>query len=137
MGRGKGMTELELIVLVIIASILAVVAIPVVRGRVDAAKWSEGKAMARAIAKSLRAYAMEKGASGSYGESSPSLTSLGFTRSGFKGEHFSLDNYSWTTSYDSTGDGRLKFVITVFAPTGITTPSQVTVDECGNWIEIP
>ena len=44
--RKKGFTLIELLVVILIVSILAAVAIPIMRGRVDAAKWSEGKVMA-------------------------------------------------------------------------------------------
>jgi len=39
----KGFTLIELMVVIMIVGILAAVAIPLMRGRVDSAKWSEGK----------------------------------------------------------------------------------------------
>ncbi len=55
----KGFTLVELMVVILIVAILAAVAIPIMRGRVDAAKWSEGKAMMGTIATAIRAYAAE------------------------------------------------------------------------------
>jgi len=40
----RAFTLVELMVVILIVAILAAVAIPVLRNRVDAAKWSEGKA---------------------------------------------------------------------------------------------
>jgi general secretion pathway protein G len=42
MSKAKGFTLVELMVVILIVSILAAVAIPILRGRIDAAKWSEG-----------------------------------------------------------------------------------------------
>jgi len=60
----KGFTLIELMVVVLIVGILAAVAIPILRGRIDAAKWSEGKAMMGTIATAIRAYHADKGPTG-------------------------------------------------------------------------
>jgi type IV pilus assembly protein PilA len=57
----KGFTLIELMVVVLIVGILAAVAIPLMRGRIDSAKWSEAKSAMGTIATALRAYASEKG----------------------------------------------------------------------------
>jgi prepilin-type N-terminal cleavage/methylation domain-containing protein len=57
----KGFTLIELMVVILIVGILASVAIPMMRGRIDSAKWSEGKAIAGSIATSLRVHVAEKG----------------------------------------------------------------------------
>ena len=60
MKRRKGFTLIELMVVILIVGILAAVAIPILRGRIDAAKWSEGKAMMGSIGTAIRAYHAEK-----------------------------------------------------------------------------
>ena len=137
MNWNKGFTLIELMVVILIVAILAAVAIPIMRGRIDAAKWSEGKAMAGTLATAIRAYSAEKGDDGSYGTDTPTLTALGFSSSDLTGTYFAFSDYSWTTSYDATGDPALTFTITVSAPTGISTPSEVTLDEKGTWTETP
>jgi len=76
----KGFTLIELMVVVLIVGILAAVAIPILRGRIDAAKWSEGKAMMGSIATAIRAYHAEKGPAGTAPTSiwGASDTTLGF-----------------------------------------------------------
>ena len=137
MSRKKAFTLIELMVVILIVSILAAVAAPIMRGRIDAAKWSEGKAMAGTLATSIRTYAAEKGDNGSYGTDNPTLTSLGFSTSDLTGTYFGSGEYSWTTAYDDSTDPALTFTITIDAPVGITTPSAFTLDNTGTWGETP
>lgn len=57
----KGFTLIELMVVILIVGILAAVAVPIMRGRIDSAKWSEANASAGAIRTAIRAYIAEKG----------------------------------------------------------------------------
>ena len=56
----KGFTLVELMVVVVIVALLAALLIPMLTARVEAARWSEGKAAAGTIATALRAYIIEK-----------------------------------------------------------------------------
>ncbi len=136
MKRAKGFTLVELMVVILIVGILAAVAIPIMRGRIDAAKWSEGKAGMGSIATALRAYAAEKGADGTY---PPSLTELGFQASDLHGTYFTIANYSIPAcTFTAGADPELTFTIQCTnAGTGISSPSQITLDETGTWTETP
>jgi type IV pilus assembly protein PilA len=133
MKNRKGFTLIELMVVILIVGILAAVAIPLMRGRIDSAKWSEGKAMMGTIGTAIRAYAAEKGASATlYGAGAPTAAELGFGASDLVGTYFATANFSWTTAYPDEATG-LTFTITATAGTGITTPATVTLDQAGIW----
>ena len=130
MPKKRGFTLVELMVVILIVSILAAVAVPIMRGRIDAAKWSEGKAMAGTLATSLRAYYAEKG---SDGVANPSLTLLGFSASDLTGTYFDRSLYSWDdATWDATAQAPT-FTISITAPSGITTPAAVTLTQAGVW----
>ena len=59
MNSKKGFTLVELMVVILIVGILAAVAIPLMQGRIDKAKWSEANATAGTIRTAVRAYAAE------------------------------------------------------------------------------
>jgi prepilin-type N-terminal cleavage/methylation domain-containing protein len=56
----KGFTLVELMVVVVIVALLAALLIPMLTARIEAARWSEGKAAAGTIATALRAYVIER-----------------------------------------------------------------------------
>ncbi|KPJ66758.1 MAG: hypothetical protein AMJ43_07055 [Coxiella sp. DG_40] len=132
----KGFTLIELMVVILIVGILAAVAIPIMRGRVDSAKWSEGKSGLGTIATALRAYAAEKGATGTY---PPSLTELGFIASDLHGTYFTIANYSIpAAAFVAGADPELTFTVRCTnLGTGISSPTQVDLDETGAWTETP
>jgi prepilin-type N-terminal cleavage/methylation domain-containing protein len=139
MKKRKGFTLVELMVVVLIVGILAAVAIPIMRGRIDAAKWSEGKAGLGTIGTALRAYAAERGADGTYGVGQPTLAELGFIASDLHGTHFTIANYSVAnTTFTAGADPELTFSVSCTnAGTSISSPTQVDLDHTGTWTETP
>lgn len=134
----KGFTLIELMVVIFIVGILAAVAIPIMRGRIDSAKWSEGKAAAGSIRTAARAYCAEKGPSGTYTAATPTLTELGFNITvgavggDLDGKYFSDECYAIAfTAYDT-------YTVTVTAASSTTgeeptVPAVVTLNQVGAW----
>lgn len=142
MRNRKGFTLIELMVVILIVGILAAVAVPLMRGRVDAAKWSEANASAGTIRSSLRAYFAEKGpnytgyAADLVGKVAVFGAPLGFTSTDIDGHYFSNECYE--ISGVSVSGGVLNFTITVTAASSTTgeqpsTPASMTMDQNGDW----
>jgi type IV pilus assembly protein PilA len=112
----KGFTLVELMVVIMIVGILAAVAIPIMRGRIDSAKWSEGKSMMGSIATAIRAYVAERDAAPATGNfGTPSYANLlGFGAADLDGTYFKSSMFAvGTCTYDANlADQPLKFTIT-------------------------
>ncbi len=122
----EGFTMVELMVVVLIVGILAAVAVPLMSGRIDASKWSEGKAAMGTIASALRAYAAEKGSFSTV----PTLTEVGLSNNDLDGTYFTHDAYAITSA--SASSGQVSFVITCTAGSSTrsgkpTTPASMTL----------
>ena len=140
MEKRKGFTLIELMVVIFIVGILAAVAIPIMRGRIDSAKWSEGKAAAGSIRTAARAFQAEKGPAYDYTSPVITLTELGFATGDLDGKYFDTDDYgiafTAAVGYDT-------YVVTVTAGVGgtpadaPTTPSVVTLNQAGTFAETP
>ncbi len=102
----KGFTIVELLVVVLIVGILAVVAVPLMRGRTDASKWSEAKTAMSMIAATLRTHAREKGSFAA----PPTFSQLGIPDQDLDGTYFTHECYEISSA--SAVDGRVSFVIT-------------------------
>ena len=103
----KGFTLVELMVVILIVGILAAVAIPLMQGRIDKAKWSEANATAGTIRTAIRAYAAETSLTTARALTgllsvAATQTKLGFIASDLEGTYFTAANYD-ITSVDASG----------------------------------
>ena len=141
--RRSGFTLVELMVVVLIVGILAAVAIPIMRGRIDSAKWTEGKAMAGTLATSLRAWAaehggdytdpLEPGMGTKYADGFPTLEEMEFQDGDLTGTYFTRDKYTWGTEYlDATN--QVTFWIQVDRADSINKPEYWRLDSTGTWL---
>ena len=107
----KGFTLVELMVVILIVGILAAVAIPLMQGRIDKAKWSEANATAGTIRTAIRAYSAETSVAtaallvGSNLGVAATQAALGFGVNDCEGTYFESNDY----------------VITAVSATGIAT----------------
>ena len=134
----KGFTLIELMVVIFIVGILAAVAIPIMRGRIDSAKWSEGKAGAGSIRTAARAFCAEVGPTWGGVWANVGLDDLGFNITllgpggDLDGKYFTDDAYSILfAGYD-------QYTVTVDAtqsqsPDAPAVPPIVTLNQDGTW----
>jgi prepilin-type N-terminal cleavage/methylation domain-containing protein len=61
MKKKNGFTLIELMVVILIVGVLAAVAVPMIRGKIDRSKWSEANASAGAIRTAVKVYFVETG----------------------------------------------------------------------------
>jgi type II secretory pathway pseudopilin PulG len=129
----------ELMVVILIVGILAAAATPLMRGRIDSTKWSEGKSMMGTIATAIRVCIAEdrtNAAAGSFvGDFSKWGGRMGFMEGDFKGNYFAEGNFSITACSYAEDTETLTFTIEATAPIGINYPGTVTLDETGKFAE--
>lgn len=133
MQSNKGLTLIELMIVIIIVGILAAVAIPIMKGRIDSAKWSEGRAIMGIIARSLRTHITEKADNFT---PVPTLDQLGLDPGDLDGNYFSggesgTNDFSWVINNNDPID----FLVTATAPAGLDSPSQITLNHTGHFTE--
>jgi prepilin-type N-terminal cleavage/methylation domain-containing protein len=133
----KGFTLIELMVVIFIVGILSAVAIPLMKGRTDSAKWSEGRAIAGSLRAAARAYIAEKG--NGYTFAGTTQAQLGFAAGDLSGKYFQDGDYKIV--FTDVGGGALpNYLITlVSSKTGEApqAPSSITLDQDGKLTEIP
>ena len=128
--RRESFTLVELLAVIFIVAILAAVAIPILRGRIDAAKWTEGKAMAGTIASAIRAYAAGSDETGNWTESDLGLMELGISSGDRNGAYFTSANFTWQVQYDGIN---LSYIVTISRPAAINSPAQIILDSATGW----
>ena len=127
--KSKGFTLIELMVVILIVAILAAVIIPMMRARMDAAKWSEGKSSIGTISVAARSYWAEHSDTAVLADA-PTFAELFPISTDLDGKYFESACYSITFSqYDING---VAYTITCTAAsstrTGVpTAPAVVTL----------
>ena len=135
MRNDKGLTLIELMVVIIIIGILAAIAIPIMQGRIDSARWSEGKAIMGIISRALRTYIAEHGNNFT---PVPTLAQLGFEPGDLDGTYFTggesgTNDFSWVINSNNP----INFLITATASPGVSSPSKITLNQAGVFTETP
>ncbi|MHC4435268.1 MAG: prepilin-type N-terminal cleavage/methylation domain-containing protein [Planctomycetota bacterium] len=114
----RAFTLIEMMAVILVVGVLAAIAIPIVRGRTEQAKWSEGAATAGTIRQAIRAYHAQDSiaAAAMIGSTVDTIQgALGFQSGDLTGRYFQADNFT-IANVDANGNA----TITVAAPAGLT-----------------
>jgi prepilin-type N-terminal cleavage/methylation domain-containing protein len=137
MNYKKGFTLVELMVVILIVGILAAVAIPLMQGRIDKAKWSEANAAAGTIRTAVRAYSAETSVAiadalceGNTCDDADVQAALGFDAADLEGTYFTASDYEITTV-----DGSGIAVITVTASKDGAPEGSYQLEADGDWVK--
>ena len=141
----KGFTLVELMVVVVIVALLAALLIPMLTARIEAARWSEGKAAAGTIATALRAYVIEKAELDPIGLGVITDISEFMNPADLHGKYFEYANYLLSdVAYNpgNIGEGEYVVTYTVTVNQGTADPDitwtkgPYTLDHFGNWTDL-
>ena len=138
----KGFTLVELMVVVVIVALLAALLIPMLTARIEAARWSEGKAAAGTIATTLRAYVIERAELDPDNAADIQLQDF-FNLADLTGKYFTASDYTLADVIyqpDTTGTGEYVIEYTITVDQGNDTVKWTKVgfslDHTGVWKEI-
>ena len=138
MTRRKGFTLVELMVVILIVGILAAVAIPLMQGRIDKAKWSEANATAGTIRTAVRAYVAETSLATAQAlntslANANTQAALGFSSTDLDGTYFEAACY---TISNIDGNGMAEVTVAAASSTKTDKPSGTyKLEEDGTWVK--
>ncbi len=127
--RKNAFTLMELMVVILIVGVLAAAIIPIMRGKIDASKWTEANAAAGMLRQTHKVYFMESGQkiTGPLNDTTK-LDALGLDEADLTGTYFSTKDYA-ITAVNANGVPTVKVTGSqTNAPTGSRT---LTVE--GEW----
>lgn len=102
----KGFTLIELMVVILIVGILAAATIPLMRGRIESAKWAEANATAGTIKSAVRVYFVEHGSAPTGPLNETTRAALGFEDDDLTGTYFVPGDYN-IDSVDENGNAQI------------------------------
>lgn len=111
----KGFTLIELMIVILIVAILAAVLVPLMASRIEAAKWSEGKAGAGTVATALRAWLIEQNVDQA-AYTVDLAGDLEFNDADLQGKYFSFDDYGAVVTLYTAATHDMTYIITVTGP---------------------
>jgi len=130
--KRTGFTMIELMIVIVIVAILAAVVTPMLRGRLERAKWSEAMAGCSAIATAIKSWAAENSQATS-SPTAPSLSQLGFTNEDLNGKYFDFGNYAISNVSYTPSTGLVTYKITATGDGSGGSPSgTLTLEKDGS-----